>query len=136
MNAPLSVVTFDPTPFLRALDDDAATFVEFSRNFLVAYPKALSALLAAAAARDADTLRERANAFKGSLAIFHAAAMVRGLEAIERVCFDAPQNVTAALMQPLAGPAAEFRAELDALCNRMQASPGVRWGIDGSALTQ
>ena len=98
-----SAATFDPNPFLRALDDDCATFLEFGRQFLAILPGSLASLYEAAAAGDAAALRERAHALKGSVAIFHAHPLLEELDAIERTCLLAPAEICALVSLPASG---------------------------------
>ena len=107
------VVTFDPDPFLLALDGDRATLLEFGRQFLAILPGSLASLHEAATAGDAARLREHAHALKGSLAIFHAHPLLEELDAIERTCLLAPTTVGAAVTRTLNAAADAFRSEFD-----------------------
>ncbi|MFO1413495.1 MAG: Hpt domain-containing protein [Burkholderiales bacterium] len=111
------VATFDPDPFLRALDGDHATFLEFGRQFLAMLPGSLASLYEAAAAGDAGALREHAHALKGSVAIFHAHPLLEELEAIERTCRMAPGEINAEATRALDQASDAFRREFDHYCN-------------------
>lgn len=111
-----SAATFDPNPFLRALDGDCATFLEFGRQFLAILPGSLASLYEAAAAGDAAALRERAHALKGSVAIFHAHPLLEELDAIERTCLLAPAEISAAATRSLDVASDAFRREFDHYC--------------------
>jgi HPt (histidine-containing phosphotransfer) domain-containing protein len=110
------VATFDPHPFLRALDGDHATFLEFGRQFLAMLPGSLASLYEAAAAGDATALREHAHALKGSVAIFHAHPLLEELEAIERACRLSPAQISAQATQSLDRASDAFRREFDHYC--------------------
>jgi HPt (histidine-containing phosphotransfer) domain-containing protein len=123
MTPSASIATFDPGPFIYALDGDHATVLELARTFLATYPQSLSAVFTAAAAGDRAALGERAHALKGSMAMLHADAMVRELEDIEAGCRD-PGAELPLLVRSLAGTASAFSAEFDAFCARLTASVG------------
>ena len=61
--------TFDPAPFLAALDGDRACFVEFSQPFLAALRPSVDGVLEAAAGGDGAALHERSHALKGAVSI-------------------------------------------------------------------
>jgi len=117
--------TFDPAPFLHALDGDHATFLEFGRQLMAVLPGSLASLGDAAAAGDAAALRERAHALKGSLAIFHAHPLLEELDAIERTCLLAPAQVSAAATHALDAASAAFRREFDHYCAAIARDGGI-----------
>lgn len=117
--------TFDPAPFLQAIDGDHATFLEFGRQLMAVLPGSLASLCEAAAAGDAAALRERAHALKGSLAIFHAHPLLEELDAIERTCLLAPAQISAAATQSLDAATDAFRREFDHYCAAIASDGGV-----------
>lgn len=115
----LDRATFDPRPFIDALDGDLATFLEFVTNFLDEYADSIEGVHAAARRGDCTALRERTHALKGTVAFFRAEKMLRELEAIERTCRTCSEMVYADLTRPLATASAAFEADLRALCRTM-----------------
>lgn len=111
--------TFDPSPFLNAIDGDRTTFLEFGQQFLAMLPDSLAALAEAAAAGDAEALRDRAHSLKGSLALFHAERLVHELETVEQACRMAPATIGSAVLHTLEEESRAFRDEFDEFCARM-----------------
>ena len=113
--------TFDPGPFLLALDGDEETFTAFGRDFLATFPGALACLSAAANGSNVESLGERSHALKGAVAIFHAHGVERELAAIETACRTQPDSNWQGLVAALAGPASAFAFELDFYCEHVSA---------------
>jgi HPt (histidine-containing phosphotransfer) domain-containing protein len=112
-----TVTTFDPTPFLRALDGDRETFVSLATDFLQTFDDSVDAITSAADARDMPVLYERCHGFKGALAIFRADELVQALDAVERSCRRGDVAVDMRAVAIMVYAAEAFRIELLEYCD-------------------
>ena len=105
---------FDPEPFLRMVDHDYATFAELAQTFLDLAKPQVKEIGAASDSRDSRLLKERAHAFRGSLAVFRAAPALVIVEDIEKLARDHPGEGVGTLVD-------ELDAEIQLLCAEMEA---------------
>jgi two-component system, sensor histidine kinase and response regulator len=78
-------MTLDLKAVLANLDGDKALFIELAGLFCAESPKALSALRAAVAQKDAKAIRAAAHSLKGSVGTFHAQGAIGAATWLEAI---------------------------------------------------
>ena len=83
---PQAQPSFNQDTFLARVNNELGQVLDLIELFLEIYPDSLRRIEAAVRQQDAESIRETAHKFKGSLQFVHAEPAVMAAQRLERIC--------------------------------------------------